>query len=122
MKTLDEVDCSPPGEPVLKPVEPHIKNGLMKAQLDGDQRGSARPRSAKALNRFIKAVRLVIAALTVFPSFGVVASPAHKPVLVIQGEVQATEINVVPMVMGTFQASHVREGNRVRKGQLLASL
>jgi len=122
MKTLDEVECSPTGEPVLKPVEPHIKNGLMKSQLDGDQRGSSRPRSVKALNRFIKAARLVIAVLPVFLSFGVVASPAHKPVLVIQGEVQATEVNVVPMVMGRVQALHVREGDRVRKGQLLVSL
>jgi HlyD family secretion protein len=41
---------------------------------------------------------------------------------VVQGEVCATEINVVPKVVGRVQALHVCQGDKVRKGQLLVSL
>jgi HlyD family secretion protein len=46
----------------------------------------------------------------------------HKPSLVVQGEVEAAKIKVVPLVAGKVQTWHVRQGDKVRKGQLLVSL
>jgi len=50
------------------------------------------------------------------------ARSVHKPAFVVQGEVQATEIKVVPKVIGRVQTLHVCKGDKVRKGQLLVSL
>jgi HlyD family secretion protein len=122
MKTLDEVDGSSAGEFVVEPVEPHQKHSVMNAQPYGDQPGNTGTHSAKPLKRGVGAVLLVIAVLSVCVSLGVAAWSAHKPALVVQGEVQATEIKVVPKVVGRVQALHVCEGDKVHKGQLLVSL
>jgi HlyD family secretion protein len=118
MKTLDELDGSPGGESV----EPYKNHGVMNALPKGDQPGDTRTYSAKPLKRGVKAALLVIAGLSVFVPFGVATWSAHKPALVVQGEVQAAEIKVVPKVVGRVQALHVRKGDKVRKGQLLVSL
>lgn len=46
----------------------------------------------------------------------------RKPPLVVQGEVDATEIKLAPKVVGRVQALYVRKGDRVKKGQELVSL
>jgi HlyD family secretion protein len=45
-----------------------------------------------------------------------------KPPLVVQGEVDATQIKLAPKVAGRVKAVHVRKGDKVRRGQLLVSL
>jgi HlyD family secretion protein len=122
MKTLDEFDGSPAGESVVKPVEPHKKYSVMNAQPKGDQPGKTGTHSTKPLKRGVNVALLAIAALSVFVPLGMAAWSAHKPALVVQGEVQATEIKVVPKVVGRVQALHVCKGDKVRKGQLLVSL
>jgi len=122
MKTLHEDEGSPAGESVVKPDEPKMRSGLKNAQLDGGQAGNSGPYSAKALKRFVNAAPFVTAALSVLLTLGVVAWSAHKPALVIQGEVHATEVHVAPMVLGRVQALHVCQGDKVRKGQLLVAL
>jgi HlyD family secretion protein len=94
----------------------------MNAQPEGGQPGNTGTHSAKPLKRGVKAALLVIAALSVFVPLGLAIWSAHKPALVVQGEVQATEIKVVPKVVGRVQALHVRKGDKVQKGQLLVSL
>lgn len=44
------------------------------------------------------------------------------PELVLQGEVEATQVQVASKVFGRIDALHVRKGDRVRKGQLLATV
>ena len=122
MKTLDKVDDSTPGEPAVKPVEPDKKRCVMNARPEGDKPGNTETHSAKALKRGIKSAVLFMAALSVCVPLGVTAWSAHKPALAVQGEVQAAEIKVVPKVVGRVQALHVCKGEKVRKGQLLASL
>jgi HlyD family secretion protein len=122
MKTVDEFDGSPARECVLKPVEPHKKLSVTNAQPEGDQPGNTATHFAKVLTRGIKAALLFIVALSVCVPLGVAAWSAHKPALVVQGEVQAAEIKVVPKVVGRVQALHVCKGEKVRKGQLLVLL
>jgi len=122
MKTLDEIDSSPGGESVVKPVEPHKKHNVMSAQPEGDQSGNTGTHSGKPLKRGVKAAAIVIAAISVFVLLRAPARSAHKPASVVQGEVQASEIKVVPKVAGRVQALHVRQGDKVQKGQLLVAL
>jgi HlyD family secretion protein len=119
MKTLDELDGSPAGKSVVMPVEPSKKGSGINAPPKGDQRGT---HAAKPVERSVTAALFVIAALSVLVPLGLVAWSAHKPALVVQGEVQAAEIKVVPKVTGRIQALHVCQGDKVRKGQLLVSL
>lgn len=85
---------------------------------------SSEPQFAKPLKLSLKAALLVIAALLVVVPLSVTvpARSAQKPALVFEGEVQAAEIKVVSKVVGRVQALHVCKGDKVRKGQLLASL
>ncbi len=46
----------------------------------------------------------------------------RKPPLVVQGEVDATEIKLAPKVVGRVQALQVHKGDQVKKGQMLALL
>jgi HlyD family secretion protein len=46
----------------------------------------------------------------------------HKPSVLVQGEVEATKIKVVPQVAGKLEAWQVRQGDKVRKGQRLVSV
>ena len=94
----------------------------MNAQLDGNHLGNTRTHAAKPLRRGANAPRFGIVALLLCVTVGVAAWSAHKPALWVQGEVQATELRVVPKVIGRVQALQVREGDKVRKGQLLVSL
>jgi HlyD family secretion protein len=45
-----------------------------------------------------------------------------KPPLLVQGEVDATEIKMAPKVVGRVQALYVHKGDQVKKGQMLVSL
>ncbi len=45
-----------------------------------------------------------------------------KPPLLVQGEVDATEIKLAPKVVGRVQALYVHKGDQVKKGQMLVSL
>src|SRR6266404_4137572 len=94
----------------------------MNAQPQGDQPGNTGAHSAKAVKRGIKAALLLFAVLSICVPLGVAAWSAHKPAFVVQGEVQAAEIKVVPNVVGRVQALHVSPGEKVRKGRLLLSL
>ena len=42
--------------------------------------------------------------------------------LIVQGEVEATQIRVSAKIAGRVETLHVKEGNRVEKGQLLVSI
>ena len=76
----------------------------MNTHLDDDQYGIKGIESATSPKRGVKAALLVIAVLSVFVTFGVVASSAHRPPLA-QGEVQATETKVAPNGIGRNQAN-----------------
>jgi len=95
-----------------------MKHGPTNAQPDGDQPGNTTAHSFNSFKRDVKAAWLLIAAVTL----GVAACSVHKPARVVQGEVQAAEIKVVPKVVGRVRALHVCPGDKVRKGQLLVSL
>ncbi len=122
MKTLAEVEGSPAGGSVVKRVAPDMEHNLMNAQLDDDQPGNLGSHSAEPPKRCLKAALSLIAVLLVFVTLGVAAWTGHQPASVVQGEVEATAIKVVPKVVGRVQAVHVCKGDKVRKGQLLVSL
>jgi HlyD family secretion protein len=119
MKSLNKMNDSPAREFDVKASK---NKGVVNAQPQVDQSGNPAARSANTLKRRMQIALLVTAALLVFVPLGVAAWSAHKPALVVRGEVQATGIKVVPKVVGRVQTLHVCKGDTVRKGQLLVSL
>ena len=93
----------------------------MNTNSNVDQPGSAGKHSAnqsavKPLT-FFGTVALSIALLGVTAGW-----LGQKPPVLVTGEVEATNIKMVPQVASKIQGWHVRQGEKVREGQLLVSL
>ena len=70
-------------------------------------------------NRIIIGISIIIA-LSLFSIIGwFVFQPAD---LIIQGEVEATEVKVASKLVGRIAKTHVKEGQQVKKGELLLEL
>ena len=62
-------------------------------------------------------ILLIISVYTIAGYFIITPAP-----LIIQGEVEATQIRVSAKIAGRIQTIHVKEGNNVKKGQLLVTI
>jgi len=93
----------------------------MNTNSNVEQPGNARTHSANQSGvkpfTFLGTVALSIALLGVTAGW-----LGHKPPVQVTGEVEATNIKMVPQVANKIQPSHVRQGEKVREGQLLVSL
>ena len=98
-----------------------IKGNRMNTNSNADQRGTtgihpARQTGVK-FSTFVGTTALSLALLGVAAGW-----IGHKPAVLVKGEVEATTADLAPPVAGKVQAWHVRQGDTVRKGQLLVSL
>jgi HlyD family secretion protein len=62
---------------------------------------------------------LLVVVVVISISVWLLMKPAD---LILQGEVEATQVQVASKVMGRVDDLHVKKGDQVRKGQLLASI
>lgn len=67
------------------------------------------------------ALYAVVAALAVIAALAIASSLAPQP-LVVQGEVEATRVDIAPRVAGEVVALHVEEGQTVQAGDPLVEL
>lgn len=71
----------------------------------------------------IKGFGVVLAALLVVAVMAVAAGVyMNPPDLIMQGEVEATQVQVAAKIVGRINTLRVREGDRVHKGELIATL